>query len=214
MHDELNDTTATHDTAGPDGWGPPMGRSGRRLRRGRGPGGPGGPGGRGPGRGPGRGHAWGGRGGPFQRRANRGDVRAAILALLAEQPMHGYQMISELDERTGGAWSPSPGSVYPTLQLLEDEGLVEPTAEGGKKVFHLTDAGSEAAAAGDPAPWEAASGDATQMALGQAVRSLMAAFQQVARTGTVDQIGRATVVINDARKALYGILAEDEPVTD
>ena len=128
--------------------------------------------------------------------------------------MHGYQMISELDERTGGAWSPSPGSVYPTLQLLEDEGLVEPTAEGGKKVFHLTDAGSEAAAAGDPAPWEAASGDVTQMALGQAVRSLMAAFQQVARTGTVDQIGRATVVINDARKALYGILAEDEPVTD
>lgn len=199
-----HDHTDPTDAAGPDGWAGAGERGGRRLRRGRGPGG------RGAGRGPGRGHGWG-RGGPFPRRANRGDVRAALLALLAEQPMHGYQMISELDERTGGAWSPSPGSVYPTLQLLQDEGLVEPTAEGGKKVFHLTDAGREAAAAGDAAPWEAAANDVGQRALGESVRSLMAAFQQVARTGSADQVDRAAAVMNDARKALYLILAEDSP---
>ena len=66
----------------------------------------------------------GGRGGRGRRRRNRGDVRAALLALLSERPMHGYEMIQELDERTGGIWRPSPGSVYPTLQLLEDEGLI------------------------------------------------------------------------------------------
>ena len=125
--------------------------------------------------------------------------------------MHGYQMISELDERTGGAWSPSPGSVYPTLQMLEDEGLVEPTAEGGKKVFHLTSEGDAAAAAGDPAPWTAVAADAAQLALGQVVRGLLAAFEQVTRTGTPEQVERSRVVLNDARKALYGILAEDDP---
>jgi hypothetical protein len=205
MDAPLHDHDHPDELTGPEAWATPWDRGGRRMRRGRGPGG------RGAGRGPGRGHGWGGRGGPFPRRAARGDVRAAILALLAEQPMHGYQMISELDERTGGAWSPSPGSVYPTLQLLEDEGLVEPTAEGGKKVFHLTDMGQQAAAAGDPAPWDSVAGDAAQIALGQNVRGLMAAFQQVARTGTPDQVDRASTVLNDARKALYGILAEDAP---
>ena len=141
-------------------------------------------------------------------------MRAAILALLAEQPMHGYQVIQELSERTEGVWRPSPGSVYPTLQLLEDEGLVEPTAEGGKKIFHLTPAGEEIAAQGEPEPWSEVAGDAAQVALGQVVRGLLAAFQQVARTGTPDQLERTRVVLNDARKALYGILAEDEPVSD
>ncbi|NED64733.1 helix-turn-helix transcriptional regulator, partial [Streptomyces sp. SID10244] len=90
-----------------------------------GPFGPGGPGGGGPGFGPGFGHGpWGGRGrGGPRGRARRGDVRASILALLKERPMHGYEMIQEIAERSGGAWKPSPGSVYPTLQLLEDEGL-------------------------------------------------------------------------------------------
>jgi DNA-binding PadR family transcriptional regulator len=124
--------------------------------------------------------------------------------------MHGYQMISELGERTGGAWSPSPGSVYPTLQLLEDEGLVEPSADGGRKVFHLTSAGEAAAAAGESAPWEAVADDAQQLGLRQVVGGLMSAFEQVARTGSAEQIERARVVLNDARKALYGILAEDE----
>ena len=148
------------------------------------------------------------RGGP---RAGRGDVRSAVLMLLAEQPMHGYQIIAELDERTGGVWKPSPGSVYPTLQLLEDEGLVEASAEGGKKVFQLTDEGRTVAAEGDSAPWEAVAGDAGHVAMRQIAGGLFAAFKQVAQTGTPEQIERAKTVMNDARKALYGILAEDTP---
>lgn len=136
-------------------------------------------------------------------------MRAAILALLTEQPMHGYQMITELEERTGGAWKPSPGSVYPTLQMLEDEGLVLAESEGGRNVFHLTDAGRAAATAGDPSPWESVAGDAGQVGMRQAVGGLLAAFKQVAQTGTPDQVVRAKTIVNDARKALYGILAED-----
>jgi DNA-binding PadR family transcriptional regulator len=88
-------------------------------------------------KGHGRGH---GRGG---HRAKRGDVRSAILALLGEKPMHGYEMIQELEERSGGRWRPSAGSIYPTLQLLEDEGLVRAQEVEGKRVFDLTDAGRE-----------------------------------------------------------------------
>lgn len=180
----------------------PGGQDGRRSRRGRGPGG----------RGRGRGHGFGGRGYPGGHRAGRGDVRAAILALLSEQPMHGYQVIAELDERTGGVWKPSPGSVYPTLQMLEDEGLVVPDAEGGRKVFHLTDEGRAAADQSEPTPWEAVVGDAGQLDLRKVVAQLLAAFKQVAQTGTPDQVERARTVLNDARKALYGILAEDDDV--
>ena len=97
----------------------------------------------------------------FGRRAGRGDIRAAILALLAEQPMHGYQIIQELAERTGGVWRPSPGSVYPTLQQLEDEELVrEAASDSGKRVYELTDAGREQAASA-PAPWTAVAARAT-----------------------------------------------------
>jgi len=128
--------------------------------------------------------------------------------------MHGYQIISELEERTGGAWKPSPGSVYPTLQMLEDEGLVRPEADGGKNVFHLTDAGREVAEAGDAAPWEAVAGDATANDLRRTFGQLVMAFKQVAQTGTPDQLERATKILNDARKAIYGILAEDaEPAS-
>src|SRR4051795_11741623 len=124
------------------------------------------------GRGHGRGRRRGnyGYGGQFFRgaRRGRGDIRAAILALLSEEPMHGYQIIRELSERSGGVWRPSPGSVYPTLQQLEDEELVRPeTGDGGRRVFTLTDAGREAqsAAAGGPAPWEevGAEGDASAL---------------------------------------------------
>lgn len=189
---------------GPDGFGPEVWRdafdpSGRRARRGRGPGRGRGRGGFGPGFGPGG------------RRANRGDVRAAILALLAESPMHGYQIISELDQRTGGVWKPSPGSVYPTLQMLEDEGLVRPEAEGGKNVFHLTDAGGEAAEAGEPAPWEAVAGDVAAIDVRRTFAQLGMAFKQVAQTGTPDQLERTTKVLNDARKGIYAILADDDP---
>ena len=94
-------------------------------------------------------------------RRGRGDVRAAILALLAERPMHGYEMIQELEARTGGVWRPSPGSVYPTLQLLEDEDLITGEEGEGRRRFTLTDAGREAAESerSAAAPWdEAAAG--------------------------------------------------------
>ena len=88
-------------------------------------------------------------------RAGRGEVRSAVLALLAERPMHGYQIIREIEERSGGTWKPSAGSVYPTLQLLADEGLIRAEESNGRKIYSLTDAGrEEMAGAGMSAPWE------------------------------------------------------------
>jgi len=136
-----------------------------------------------------------------------------VLALLAEQPMHGYQIISELDARTGGAWKPSPGSVYPTLQMLADEGLVRSEPEGGKNVFHLTDSGRRTAAEGDSAPWDAVAGDGATVDVRRTIAQLAMAFKQVTHTGTADQLERATRILNDARKAIYGILAEDPSET-
>ncbi|MFE9453007.1 PadR family transcriptional regulator [Streptomyces sp. NPDC006739] len=196
------------DGPGRRGWG---GVEGRRAAFGPfGPGGPGfGPGG--PGFGPG---PWGprGRGGP-RGRARRGDVRASILALLKDRPMHGYEMIQEIAERSAGAWKPSPGSVYPTLQLLEDEGLIASASEGGKKLFALTDSGREAAAEGPDAPWEEASRGVDWEALGeirQAGVGLMEAFGQVWKAGSKEQREKALTVINDARKKLYLILADED----
>ncbi|MFJ3899061.1 PadR family transcriptional regulator [Streptomyces sp. NPDC090083] len=195
------------------------GRGGPEGRRGAfgpfGPGGPGGPGG-GPGFGPGFGPGpWGGRGrgGPRGGRARRGDVRASILALLKDRPMHGYEMIQEIAERSGGAWKPSPGSVYPTLQLLEDEGLIASESEGGKKLFALTEAGRTAAEEGPDAPWEEASRGVDWEALSeirQAGFGLMEAFGQVWKTGSKEQREKALSVINDARKKLYLILADED----
>src|ERR671910_2015970 len=100
-----------------------------------------------------------GAGPGFGPRAGRGDIRAAILVLLAVEPMHGYQIIQELTERTGGVWRPSPGSVYPTLQQLQDEELVRETAsESGKRVYELTDAGREQASETTP-PWQSVAGE-------------------------------------------------------
>ncbi|MFF7967616.1 PadR family transcriptional regulator [Streptomyces sp. NPDC007903] len=174
-----------------------------------GPGGPGfgGPMFGGPGFGGGR-----GRGGP-RGRARRGDVRASILALLKDRPMHGYEMIQEIAERSGGAWRPSPGSVYPTLQLLEDEGLIASESEGGKKLFALTEAGRTAAEEGPDAPWEEASRGVDWEALSeirQAGSGLMEAFGQVWKTGTKEQRDKALAVLNDARKRLYLILADED----
>ncbi|MFE9774609.1 PadR family transcriptional regulator [Streptomyces sp. NPDC005931] len=182
------------------------------LRAAFGPFGPGGHGG--PGFGPGFGHGpWGGRGrGGPRGRARRGDVRASILALLKDRPMHGYEMIQEIAERSGGAWKPSPGSVYPTLQLLEDEGLIASETEGGKKLFSLTEPGRAAADEGPEAPWEEASRGVDWEALSeirQAGFGLMEAFGQVWKTGTKEQRERALGVINEARKKLYLILADE-----
>lgn len=157
--------------------------------------------------GPGR----GGRGGP-RGRARRGDVRASILALLKDRPMHGYEMIQEIVERSGGAWKPSPGSVYPTLQMMEDEGLITSESEGGKKLFTLTDAGRTEAESGAEAPWEEAGRGVDWESMNeirQAGFGLMEAFGQVWKTGTAEQRQKALGVINDSRKKLYLILADE-----
>ncbi len=154
-------------------------------------------------------HGFGGTGGG---RARRGDVRTAVLRLLAEQPMHGYQIIQELSTRSGGAWSPSAGSVYPTLQLLADEGLIAAEETAGKKVFSLTEAGTVVVAemADQPAPWEEAaqSGSGTS-GYREAAGKLMQAVWQIGTTGSEDQTKAAVEVLTDARKKLYAILAQD-----
>ena len=152
-----------------------------------------------------------GRGGPGRRsHAGRGDIRAAVLALLTEQPMHGYQIIQELAERTSGAWQPSPGSVYPSLQLLADEGLIASTDQDGRKVFALTAQGSTVAAeaAGDAPPWERLAGAAGSVDLRQTLAGVASATRQVATTGTAEQIVKADAILTDARKRLYQLLAE------
>jgi DNA-binding PadR family transcriptional regulator len=167
---------------------------------------------------------WGGPrgrgfGGPFEpgRRAGRGDIRAAILALLTEAPMHGYQVIQELGERSNGAWTPSPGSIYPALQLLQDEGLVTAAETDGKRVFTLTEAGrTEAAARGDgPLPWEAAArGERDGFGqLREVVMQVGAAVRQIGSAASEAQVAKAIQVLNSTRRELYRILAEDDTET-
>lgn len=144
-------------------------------------------------------------------RARRGDVRAAVLRLLSEQPMHGYQIIQELASRSGGAWSPSAGSVYPTLQLLADEGLVASEESGGKKIFSLTEAGQAEVArlTEQPAPWEEAAQSDAAGDLRRQMPKIGAAIWQVAMSGDADKVAAATEILTDARKKLYALLAED-----
>lgn len=147
-------------------------------------------------------------------RARRGDTRSAILRVLSEQPMHGYQIIQEISRRSDGVWRPSAGSIYPTLQLLADEGLVTSSEEGGKKVFSLTDEGREAAGdlSEDSAPWDvaAAVGDHIGLiALRQAGGRLASAVVQVARSGDKEGIDAAVEILNSARKQVYALLAKN-----
>ncbi|KJL48398.1 Transcriptional regulator YqjI [Microbacterium hydrocarbonoxydans] len=146
-------------------------------------------------------------------RMARGDVRTAVLSLLAEKPMHGYQIINEIAERSGGSWKPSAGSVYPTLQLLADEGLITAEEQNGRKTYSLTDAGAAVAeeAAETPAPWEASGPrDHTRFAaLPKAGVDLAAAAAQVGRTGSPEQVQQAIDVLDEARRRLYSILAQD-----
>jgi DNA-binding PadR family transcriptional regulator len=167
----------------------------------------------------GPGPGWGfGRGFGRGQKVGRGDVRAAILALLAEEPMHGYQIITELTERSGGEWRPSPGSVYPTLQALEDQGLVTADKSEGRRVFRLTPEGkTEAEAAGDgPAPWEVASRGANRSLVD--LRSLMgevaAATMQVGRAGSESQVKSVADILAETRRRIYLILADGNPGTD
>lgn len=169
-------------------------------------------GGRGPFRFP-----FGGPGGPFGGgpRAKRGDVRAGILALLAEEPRNGYQIIQELGQRSNGAWRPSPGSIYPALQQLEDEGLIRAEEVDGKKAFRLTDEGRayvEAHRDEVAAPWEAMAGSMRDEAreLVGLIQQVSMAAMQVLRTGNPRQAAEARKVLNNSRRSLYRILAEDD----
>ncbi|CAN5407347.1 PadR family transcriptional regulator [soil metagenome] len=151
-------------------------------------------------------------------RAQRGDVRAAILALLTEKPMHGYEMLKELEARTEGVWKPSAGSIYPTLQLREDEGLIEGTEAGGKRRFTLTDAGTEQAGKreSETSPWDevSAGAGADRAKLGTALHQLNAAVGQLVVAATPEQRDRGRAVLDEARRSVYGILAETDPEAD
>ncbi len=146
----------------------------------------------------------------------RGDVRSGVLALLREQPMHGYQIIQELSERSGGIWRPSAGSIYPTLQQLEDEGLVRGVERDGRRVFELTDQGkAEAEANARPGrePWKL-EGAADASDFRKALALLMKASLQVAQAGSPEAVAEARRILNEARRSMYRLLAEDEVEPD
>ena len=191
------------------------------------PGGPGGfpgfpgfPGGPGSFGGPG---GWGGAGGAWQRvRDLRGGrpaarpVRPAVLALLAEEPMHGYQLMQEIRRRTHDRWRPSPGSVYPILQQLEDEGLVRTVESGGRRVAELTDAGREhvdgreeefAALWAGGAPEDEPNADRFA-ALWNALGELSGAAAQVGYSGNEAQVTEVKKILADARRRVYAVLAD------
>lgn len=174
--------------------------------------------------GPHFGRGWGGAGfgpGDFsggprgRRRMRRGDVRAAILVLLAEQPFNGYGLMQEIETRSEGVWRPSPGSVYPALAQLEDEGLVTADSAGTGKTFSLTEAGTahvdeHREQLGEP--W-AGLGDEVgegRLELRSLLGQLATALIQVSQVGTDEQIAQAREVIIDARKRLYRLLADAE----
>jgi DNA-binding PadR family transcriptional regulator len=169
------------------------------------------PGGFGPG-------GWGGpRGfGGRRRRMRRGDVRAALLVLLAEEPRTGYGLMQELDQRSGGAWRPSPGSVYPTLQQLEDEGLVTSGEGGGRQPYELTTEGRDYVdqhrdELGEPWAKLAAGIGEERLELRGLVGQIGAAAFQVGTAGDDAQVARAQKLLEETRRGLYRILAGDEP---
>jgi DNA-binding PadR family transcriptional regulator len=147
-------------------------------------------------------------------------VRAAILALLREQPRNGYQIIQEIERRSGGLWRASAGSVYPALQLLEDEGLIEGVEDSGRRELRLTEAGRKYANEHPDelaAPWASVADSLDQGArsLFEIVAAVGAATVQVGRAGSEAQIAKARQLLSETRKALYRILAEeDDPEPD
>jgi DNA-binding PadR family transcriptional regulator len=198
-----------HHETDTDRQGEGHGRHCRHRRHGFGPGGrefgPGFGGGFGPGRGP------RGRG----RKARRGDIRTAALLLLNEEDRNGYQIMQEVQERSEGVWSPSPGSVYPALAQLEDEGLIRTGEADGRKLFSITDAGRELLSErgeNAPAPWAQMSDEVSPQIheLGKLMREVAFAFSQVMRTGSEDQVGKARDVLASARRDLYRILADGD----
>jgi len=182
-----------------------------RSRRGRGY--------RGPEGGFGGGHRRHRRGGPG-RRAKRGDMRAAALELLSERPMHGYEIIQELESRSGGVWKPSPGSVYPTLQLLQDEGLVTAGEIDGRRVFTLSEAGGAEVASrreqGSVPPWVELADDAGKPAqqLRKSIGPILGATRQLFHDGSPAQQVAAAAILADTRRRLYTLLADDDQEAD
>jgi len=153
------------------------------------------------------------------RKARRGDIRTAALLLLAEEPRNGYQIMQEVEERSEGVWSPSPGSVYPALSQLEDEGLIRTQELDGRRVFALADAGEALLAERPedrPAPWEEMSESVSGSAheLGRMMREVAYAFVQVMKTGSEAQVASAREVLVRTRKDLYRILADGEGDAD
>ncbi len=165
-------------------------------------------------------------GGPFGRgsggrgrgRARRGDVRLAVLRLLAEEPSNGYQLMQAIEQRSDGRWRPSPGSMYPTLAQLEDEGLIRSSEADGSRRFEITDAGREhlETRGDEPAPWEpqGKAGEDALTELGPVIMGLGKAAWQVASVGDADQRSRAVQLLAETQRALYRILAEEPGVDD
>src|SRR5580704_16248359 len=151
----------------------------------------------------------GGWGGP-RRRMRRSDIRRAVLTTLKDGPANGYEIMSRLEERSGGMWRPSPGSVYPTLQLLADEGLVSSEERDGARIYSLTESGTNAADADDGAPWDRMNGEGADQlrTLMQAIGEVAMAAKQVARAGRTEHVERSIEVVQRARRELYQILAE------
>jgi DNA-binding PadR family transcriptional regulator len=163
-----------------------------------------------------RGHGRGG--GPWGRgpKARKGNVRAAVLALLAEEPRNGYQIIQEINERSGGGWKPSPGAIYPALQQLADEGLIHGEESGGRRTFRLTGEGRahvEEHADELTEPWAEMTpefGEGVPELFKQAAQT-GAAVMQIVRSGSAEQVGQAKDVLAEARRSLYRVLADEPP---
>ena len=144
---------------------------------------------------------------------------SALLTLLAEKPMHGYEIIGELEQRSSGAWRPSPGSIYPALQLLADEGLLTAEEKDGRRVYSITEAGKaeleERKARGDKSPWDhAEETDEETLRLRDTVFRLMGAARQVGEAGTAAQVKAAAGILDEARRKIYALLAEEDPTAE
>jgi DNA-binding PadR family transcriptional regulator len=145
----------------------------------------------------------------------RGDVRAAVLVLLAEEANNGYGLMQEIENRSEGVWRPSPGSMYPVLAQLEDEALISAEETEGRKQYSLTEAGTAYVEENREKlgePW-AGLGDEVgegRLELHSLLRQLAMAMTQVASAGTDAQIESARKILIDARKGLYRLLASDE----
>jgi DNA-binding PadR family transcriptional regulator len=169
-----------------------------------------------------KGGSFGGPGwGPHRRgrgRARRGDVRLALLRLLAEEPRNGYQLMQAIEERSEGLWRPSPGSVYPTLAQLEDEGLIHSAEADGPRRFEITATGREhlETRVDEPAPWEPAedAGDNPLADLGPLLIQIGKATFQVASVADPAQRDQARELLAETRRGLYRILASDADSED